>query len=90
MSFLDIKKTPLAVAIYSGIIYIVCRLGIALAPDFSRQLTKWWFHGVSIDQIWGPTSLSIADFIYGLIATLIAVYLAALVFVWVYQAIVKK
>lgn len=86
---MDSKKTPLAVAIFTEIIYIVCLLGVVLFPGFSKTLTRSWFHGPDLTLIWNTSTLTWGNVIVGLISVFVGVYLATWLFVKIYQAIVK-
>ncbi len=84
-SFLQtIHPTGLALALTSGIIYLVCTIVFVLWPVQSLLLLNLWFHGVG----W-PVTTSItvtwSDAILGLVLTVISAYLIGLLFTWLYQ-----
>lgn len=83
------KKAPLAVAIFAEIIYVVCLAGVVLFPEFSKTLTRSWFHGPDLTAVWNTSTLTLANVGIGLVSVFIGVYLATWLFVVIYQAITK-
>lgn len=85
---MDIKKTPLAVAIYAEVLSIVCLLAVVLFPTASRVVFESWFHGYNIGSLWAP-NFALIDTVIRLISVFISTYVATWIFVKIYQAIVK-
>jgi hypothetical protein len=85
---MDIKKTPLAVAIFAEIISIVCALSIYLLPSFSQKIFQSFFHGIDLSAVWDPT-FNLGSFILGIVVMFVGVYAATWLFVVIYKAIVK-
>jgi len=87
----DTKKTPLAVAVFAEIVYLVCLALTAIAPEITRKVIQSWKPGMYLESIWEPTGmLNATNIIVGIVSLFIVVYLGTLVFVIIYQAIVKK
>ena len=88
---MDTKKTPLAVAVFAEIAYLVCLALTAIAPEITRKVIQSWKPGMYLEPIWEPTGmLNATNIIVGIVSLFIVVYLGTLVFVIIYQAIVKK
>lgn len=86
---MDIKKTPLAVATFLGLVSLFCGLLVWLLPDFSRSIFQTWFHGINLSVVWDTTTMSFGKLIIGLISAFIAGYITTWIFVKIYKAIVK-
>lgn len=86
---MDSKKTPLAVAVFMVIIYIVCLLGVLMFPGFSKTLTRSWFHGPDLTLVWNTSTLTWGNVVIGLVSVFIGVYLATWIFIKLHKAMVK-
>lgn len=85
---MDTKKTPLAVAVYAEIIWIICLLFVALFPGFSKTIFQSWFHGVNLVSVWNVT-ITFSSVILGLVSIFVVTYILVWLFVALYKAIVK-
>ena len=47
----DPKATANAAAVTVAIVFIVCRVGVALFPDLAMTIAQSWFHGIQLTQI---------------------------------------
>jgi len=80
---LNIKKISLSLAIVSAILYVVCVLLVAVAPDFAISLFKSLFHGVDITYSIG--SMTFASVLIGLIEVVVYSLVAGALFGWFYN-----
>ena len=86
----DTKKTPLAVAVFVEIAYLILLAFTAIIPETVRKVVQTWKPGTYLGPIWSEEMLSATNIIVGIVSLFIVAYLGALVFVVVYQAIAKK
>lgn len=87
---MDTKKTPLAVAVFVEIIYLICLLFVALFPNFSQTVFQSWMHGIDLTTVWNPAIfLSAGSIVLGIISVFVVVYVLIWLFVVVYQKIAK-
>lgn len=87
------KKDPIATAHAAGvttaIIYIVCRVAIALFPDLAMTIAQSWFHGLEISKVSG-WSLSLGSFILGLVTISAGAWLVGYAFAVLYNYFLKN
>ena len=81
---LNAKRVALSLAVVSAVLYIVCVLLIAVAPDFTINLFSNLFHGIDITQI-ANTSISFGSTLLGLIEIIIYTLIAGWLFAWMYN-----
>ncbi len=81
--------TANATAITAAIVFIVCRVAFSLAPDFSMDIAKSWFHGIDISRI-SALNLSTDSFILGFVTATVGAWLVGYVFAISYNLFVKK
>ncbi|MEK6936080.1 MAG: DUF5676 family membrane protein [Nanoarchaeota archaeon] len=81
---LSTKKVALSLAIVSAILYIICALFIAIAPDFTIKLFSNLFHGIDITQI-TSTSISLGSTLIGLVEIIVYALIAGWLFALVYN-----
>lgn len=86
---MDLKKTPLAVALFLDVVYLLCGLLVWIWPQFSKSVFQLWFHGVDLNFIWNPTTPTVTGILLGLISTFVFSYIATLIFVKIYKSVVK-
>ena len=89
MSKLDAKTVSLSLASTAGILYIVCALLVAIAPETAVSLFKNIFHGIDITQI-AKTDISLGNAIVGFIEIIVYSLIAGWLFTLVYNYIDKK
>jgi hypothetical protein len=85
---MDSSKTPLAVAVFTAVIYIVCAIAIWIAPGGMQYLAQSWFHGIELT--FTDFSRSTAQFLTGLISSFILMYVGTWLFVKIHQGIAGK
>lgn len=83
------NATANAMAVTVAIIFIVCRLAVALFPDLAMTIAKSWFHGLEISQVSG-WNLSLGSFVLGLATSVGGAWLIGYVFANVYNYFIKK
>ncbi|HBV01036.1 MAG TPA: hypothetical protein DEF00_01415 [Candidatus Taylorbacteria bacterium] len=78
---LNAIKLANAAAVTTGILYVVCTLFVAIAPQFSMTILAGAMHLPSVADALGEMSVTLGGFLLGLIPLVIfgyvAVYLAA-------------
>lgn len=77
-----------ALAVLTGIVYVVCAILVALFPGFFKIVSQSWFHGIDLDLIW--TGSPRGNFIFGFITAVIGAWLAGWAFAWLYNQFTKK
>jgi len=81
---LNPKRVALSLAIMVSILYIVCALLVAIAPDFTTKLFSNLFHGIDITEI-ATTNISFGSTSLGLIQIIIYTLIAGWLFAWIYN-----
>ena len=86
-----LKITPFAnaLAVVMGVLYIVCRLLVGIAPDLFRSIAQSWFHGYDLSAI-PAGSTTFGGFLLGLITAVLATWLFGYFFAWVYNKLSKS
>jgi len=82
---LDKNKFSLSAAGAMGLVYIVCAIFVALAPDFALKLFGWLVHLVNVDKFTGDVAITFGGFLIGLIQILIYTYLTFWIFAWLHN-----
>jgi len=77
-----------ASAIFIGVVYLFCRFAIALFPGLSMQVTRSWFHGFDMANIWTPREFS-ENFLLGLVSAVLLAWVAGWLFAWIHNKLVK-
>lgn len=83
------NTTANAAAVTVAIIYVVCRVAVALFPDIVMTIAQSWFHGLEISKVSG-WNLSLGSFILGLVTSTAGAWLAGYLFATVYNYFVKS
>lgn len=78
-----------AIAVTTTVIYVICRVAVALFPDLSMAIAQSWFHGIEISKISG-WNLSTGSFILGLITITAGAWLVGYLFAYVYNYFLKN
>ncbi len=77
-----------ASAVFTGVFYLFCRFAIALFPDLSMQVTRSWFHGFDLANIWTPRAFS-ENFLLGLVSAVVLTWIGGWLFAWLYNKFIK-
>jgi len=85
---LNIGAFANAFAVFMGIVYVFCGLGIAIFPEISMAITRSWFHGIDLEKIWSATAFP-GNFLLGLVTAVIFSWIAGYVFASIYNKLVK-
>jgi len=86
---LDLQKFSLLAAAASGALYAVCSLFVALFPATSTKLMGWLFHLTDATAVFGVQRVTLTGFVGGLAEVVIYMYVASLLFAWVFNRTVK-
>ncbi len=85
----DINATANAAAAITTLIYLICRLGVWIAPDISMTIAQSWFHNIDITQLPIPQS-NAGTFVLGLVTATAGAWLVGYAFAWTYNWFLKK
>ncbi len=77
----DKLKLANAFGLAATALWVLCSAFVAVFPDFSFKVTKWWLHGLNIDSL-GQFHLGWGNFIGGGIALIISVWVIGYVLGW--------
>lgn len=83
------NATANALAITVAILYVVCRIAVALFPDLAMSVAQSWFHGLELSKVSG-WNLSMGSFILGLITSTAGAWLVGYIFASAYNYFAKK
>lgn len=70
-----------AVAIATGVLWVICSAFVAVLPVFSSRVTKWWLHGIELPS-GGSLQLDVANFIRGGATLIFSLWVAGYVLGW--------
>ena len=83
------KAAANAAAVTVAVLYVVCRIAVALFPDLAMSIAQSWFHGIQLTQI-PELNLSLGSFVLGLTTSTIGTWLVGYLFASSYNYFVKK
>lgn len=86
---LNKNKFALAASGTVGILYIVCAGLVAIAPGFVLKLLGGVAHLVNVDKFAGDVQITLTSVGMGLIQIIVYSYIAAFLFSWIYNKLVK-
>lgn len=86
---LNKNKFTLAASYTVGILYAVCVVLVAVAPNFALKLLGGVAHLANVDKFAGDVQITLAGVGIGLIQVMIYSYIAAFLFSWLYNKLVK-
>lgn len=72
---LNSKAFAQAVAVVTGIVFVVCRLLTALVPQFVFTIGQSWFHTINLSSVVAGTSMTFSMFIVGLVSSVVLSWL---------------
>lgn len=87
---LNEQKFSLLAAAGSSALYALCALFVALFPDLSTKLMSWLFHLTDPAAVFGVQRVTLAGFIGGLVEVAIYMYVASLIFAWVFNKSLRQ
>lgn len=68
-------------ALSTAILWIFCSAFVWIFPGFSMTVSKWWMHGMQIENL-GQFNLNISNFILGGITLVLSAWIIGYVFGW--------
>lgn len=77
-----------ASALSMAIVYVLCRILVALFPGVSFSVAQSWFHTVQINQ--GGADLTISSFFTGLVSVIIVSWIVGYIFGWSWEKMSKR
>ena len=90
MHKLNMKHFVWTMASFVAILYAICRLLFFIAPATAMAVFRQWFHGIDISLIASQASLPLADFVLGLITSMIATAIFSAIFVGLWNKFYKR
>ncbi len=76
-----------ALGLVTAISWTVCSAFVALFPELSLIITKWWMHGMSLAGDW---NLNFANFLWGGVTMSISAWLFGYILGWSLEYFSKK
>lgn len=76
-------------ALATAILWVLCSAFVFILPGFSMTVTRWWLHGMQVDQL-GPFSLNPTNFILGGATLIISLWITGYVFGWSLEYLSKR
>ena len=70
-----------AFALTTAVLWTICSAFVAIFPDFSYKVTKWWLHGMNIDSL-GEFNLSWGNYLSGGLTLVISLWVTGYVLGW--------
>lgn len=85
---MKISKKSLAngFALATGVLWTLCSLFVAILPDFSHTVTRWWMHGMDLTQY----NLTLGSFIWGGLTIIASFWLVGFVLGWSLEFMDKR
>lgn len=86
---LQSKKFALAAAGTGAILYLACAVLVAIAPEFAVKSFDYLFHGITMQTLAAPETMTLGRVVIGLIQVVIYTYLLGWVFAGLYNRLTK-
>ena len=80
--------TANALAVTTGLIYVVCAVLVVLFPDLSLTVFQSWFHGLDISKL-ALANVTVGTFVLGLATITAFAWGTGYLFVWVSNKLAK-
>lgn len=78
-----------AVAAVAAIIYVACRLLVAIIPGFLTRVFNSWVHTVDFSRIGSGGSLTFGAFVLGLVSIVVVAWVVDYLFAVIYNSFIK-
>jgi len=75
------NKLAGAFALATALLWTLCSALVAIFPDFSYKVTKWWLHGMNIDSF-GEFNLTWGNYLSGGLILVISLWVTGHVLGW--------
>ena len=86
---LNTKVVSFSLAIISGIVYILCAIFFAIAPQGTLNVFKYIFHGIDITKIAG-TPVSFGNTLIGFVGIILFSLIIGWLFATIYNYLLNK
>ncbi len=88
---MKITKNKLAnsFALATAVVWSLCSAFVAIFPDFSFKVTKWWLHGMNIDSL-GEFDLDFGNYLWGGLTLVISFWIVGYVLGWSLEIFSKQ
>lgn len=87
---LDSQRVAFAAAGTGGILYILCAVFVFFFPGMSLQLLGFLVHMINVEKFAYGVQITPFGFLIGLFEVIVYVYIAASLFVGIYNAAGKR
>ncbi|AKM79533.1 MAG: hypothetical protein UX85_C0010G0012 [Candidatus Beckwithbacteria bacterium GW2011_GWB1_47_15] len=78
-----------AFGLATAILWVVCSLMVALLPNFSWEVMRWWMHGMDVDAM-GGWNLNLFNFLAGGLTLVITAWVTGYIFGWSWEKVSRK
>jgi hypothetical protein len=85
---LNQKAFANASAVFMGIVYLLCGFSIMFFPGLAMEVSRSWFHGIDLAQVWSAQSFP-GNFLLGLVSAIALSWLGGWLFAWLYNKLAK-
>jgi len=75
-----------AFGLATAILWVVCSLMVALLPNFSWEVMRWWMHGMDL-SVMGRWNLTISNFLLGGITAIASAWITGWILAWSWQTV---
>ena len=76
-------------ALATAVLWTLCSAFVAIFPDFSFKVTKWWLHGMNIESL-GSFNLGWGNFIWGGLTLALSFWVVGYVLGWSLEIVNKR
>ena len=87
---LNANKLALAATITMGMVYVVCGIFTAVAPDLALKFLGWMLHLVDVEKFAGGVEVTFRSFVPGLLPIIFYSYAATYIFARLYNRFVES
>ena len=87
---LNKNKFALSSGLTMGIVYIVCRIFVSVAPSAAQNLLGWWIHTLNMEQFIIQPGFDAAAFVGGFASAVVLSYIVAWIFVSIYNTFIRN
>lgn len=81
---INTKKFALAVAVTMAVLYAICAVFVAIAPDIAIKFGGWMIHLTNVDKF-AEVGMTLSGVLLGFLPILLYSYLGAYVFASLYN-----
>lgn len=79
-----------SVGTVTGVVFVVCRLIAAIAPNFLFNIGQSWFHTVNLEADKVGASMTVGMFVLGLVSSVVVAWVVAYAIAELYNRWAKE